>query len=658
MSPDNVLPISKDEVAKRFKDIGGWIEKLSFKPKSDEGRTSMISPELLRLLQESSAATGTSMGGESVSILNNLKRFGDGMDLLTENANVVANTIKYGYSLGFIVLGMYDKASGQANLRQIKSVGTLNDQQIAEFDQRNVTGGAIALFISSYYIVWKLMQYKNDTAGDRVIPDLHLPEFTISNALQAAKFSLYYFGKLSASEQVVPDDVALIKFTIEYFTLILDELDLYITSLKYTEEFENRNYKLEDSEFVIRGFERNFNAVVVVKEFKKVKWEEIVGNRDFKHAQRRLIQSVMCYDLIKKMNPMVELGGARTLTLGKGPAGTGKSLAIAATATEFQERCTDLKIDFLFNPFPKAVIDEYQGKSAKNVAQWFQSLRDYKKIIYGPIDDAENVFLNRSSRSASEGVRGVIAETLTATEGAEAVIHGNYALQSFTNRAEDLDPAILSRHQTRTEIAGAVTWQDFLDQDFLWWSNYNKYEDGFVKIMSPKDYVYFTNQKLLASLSELYANSADMIPQHETVRNIFIDISKQFNPEKEDEFYGRFYEAIKKSFPFFTSRDLRNIQMAISERIMDFDFPSEWMKDNGLFFAKDYDTKKKMLIEQMKVNMKDLSFLTIRRQEAIKYIDATVIINETQFETKVKEQLEQMRIINEARRRYENETKS
>ena len=83
---------------------------------------------------------------------------------------------------------------------------------------------------------------------------------------------------------------------------------------------------------------------------------------------------------------------------------------------------------------------------------------------------------------------------------------------------------------------------------------------------------------------------------------------------------------VKEKYPFFTSRDVRNIQKMVSGRILDFDLEPSWLDEPEEFFLKDYETKKNMLIELMKANMKGLSFAEIRLQETIKYLDNMVKI--------------------------------
>jgi hypothetical protein len=101
---------------------------------------------------------------------------------------------------------------------------------------------------------------------------------------------------------------------------------------------------------------------------------------------------------------------------------------------------------------------------------------------------------------------------------------------------------------------------------------------------------------------------------------------------------------VKKAFPLFTSRDLRNIQQAVTGRIMDFDLPEEWLQKPDKFYFKEYDTKVAMLKELMRANMQGLSFHEIRLQEAVRYLENLVKIASQEKERELKALVSRMRL--------------
>ena len=105
---------------------------------------------------------------------------------------------------------------------------------------------------------------------------------------------------------------------------------------------------------------------------------------------------------------------------------------------------------------------------------------------------------------------------------------------------------------------------------------------------------------------------------------------------------------MQKDFAFFSSRDVRNIQSAISLRLTDFNLEPEWLDNPEIFMRKDYQTKFKMLKELMQRNMKGLSFAEIRLQEIVRYLDNYATIADTDFKRKVEEQVMRNKIFEEA----------
>ena len=86
----------------------------------------------------------------------------------------------------------------------------------------------------------------------------------------------------------------------------------------------------------------------------------------------------------------------------------------------------------------------------------------------------------------------------------------------------------------------------------------------------PKDYEFLSAQKELRSLSEV--SMAVSEPKEPRVLAIYQRVSKAVSPASHD-FFAKLFVEVKKDFPFFTSRDLRNIQQAINARVLNFDFP-------------------------------------------------------------------------------------
>ena len=122
----------------------------------------------------------------------------------------------------------------------------------------------------------------------------------------------------------------------------------------------------------------------------------------------------------------------------------------------------------------------------------------------------------------------------------------------------------------------------------------------------------------------------------------------------EHLFFANLYKEIQNVFPFFSSRDLRNIQSAISLRLTDFDLEEDWFDNPEIYFKQDYETKFGMLQELMRANMKGLDFSEIRRQEVVRYLDNVATIADTDFKRKVEARVAQMNVEIEARKTIES----
>mgnify|MGYP002779678898 FL=1 len=558
-------------------------------------------------------------------------------------------TVREGIKIGMYLSKLYTESAGLDRLIEQNQRGGLADAQKAEFRGKYTTASVITVFVTAYYVVAELADYKAEDLGNLQLDFQGVPEVSLQNPVRALQCLLFYYGMYIDSPSV-KTDLDFVKMTQIYFRAVLDELKTRESSFEYTEPFTNQSYKLEQGDFHIRGFEIDTIGGETSMEFNRVELSSIVGNREAKHSARRLVERLLCYDVETKRNPFNDLGGFATLRMGYGKPGTGKSLQIAATATMLSDYCKTLNIPFLFWPMPDTIVSTFQGGSAERMVAWMKPLRDSSKIIYAPIDDGENNLEDRTRQGVSAGVREVIGVFLRYTEGAYALNHGNTAIEIFTNLPDQIDKAVLSRIVARFAIDGAEKWEDFLDQDHLWWRKYQNIDASFIAMNDPKDYTYLAAQALLSSVSVLADESSE--PKEESIRVVFDKVRSQYGI-KEQRFFAELYKEIHASFPFFTSRDVRNIQQAVNNRIMDFEFPKEWFDDPTLFFAKDYDTKKNMLTELMKSNMKDLSFADIRLQEAVKYLDNMVRIASVTREQQIDKMVEDVLMRDEVAKRVE-----
>jgi len=637
------LEALRDEATSYLKGVQweqGYKAKNRDKDKKDDS--------ILLYLSKATGNASSEVTSVSKTILALKKRLLPNSVAIPLHLNQALFAIQEGITMGVWLKDSYYDASGLSGLNERKS--SLDTTQRREFDSKMHTATAFMLYGTAYRILFDLKPVASDDLSVLKNKFAGIPELSLMSPIKGISCLLFYYDKYLSHPEIITSDKDVIDFSVVFFEAIIGEIQLRLGSLEYTEVITDRTYKLENSEFAVSGWENVFEGTAQSVEFNKVLFEEIVGNRDAKHFARRLTERMLSYDFTAKKNPFQELGGFMPVFMGYGIPGTGKSMLIAAIATRLKEHCDALDIPFLFHPMPDTLISTFQGGSAEKMVQWMKPLQDPTRLIFAPIDDAENNLQERTAQGVSAGVKEVIGVFLRYTEGAYAVNYGNSSIGLFTNLPEMLDKAVISRVQGRFKIDGARTIPDFIDQDYLWWRNFEKTMPNFVNMTNPKDYDFLSAQGLAKNLGEILQGVER--PTEAKVLEIY-EATEAKQPGDAHLFYAELYKNIQKAFPFFSSRDIRNIQSAISLRLTDFDLPEDWFEDPSLYFKKEYDLKFAMLQDLMKQNMKGFSFSDIRRQEVVRYLDNVATIADTDFKRKVDQRVHDMNIQLEARRFFE-----
>ena len=650
MEHNSTFPIKHAELRSIREEATSYLKGVQweqgFKAKSRD--KNQKDESILLYLSKASGKSTTSVTSVSKTILALKKRLLPDSVAIPLHLNEALYALQEALTIGIWLKDSYGDASGLSSLRERKSA--LDPTQIREYDSKTHTGTAFMLHGIAYRILFELKPKASDDLSVIKNKFAGVPELSFVSPIKGISCMLFYYDKYLAHPEIITTDKDVIDFTVIYFEAIIAEIQLRHNSLEYTDTITDRTYKLEDSEFAVSGWDNTFEGTAKSVEFNKIEFEQIVGNRDAKHFARRLTERMLSYDFTAKKNPFQELGGFMPVFMGYGIPGTGKSMLIAAIATRLAKHCEQLDIPFLFHPLPDTLISTFQGGSAEKMVQWMKPLQDPTKLIFAPIDDAENNLQERTAQGVSAGVKEVIGVFLRYTEGAYAVNYGNSSVGLFTNLPEMLDKAVISRVQGRFKIDGARTIPDFVDQDYLWWNKIDKTMPGFVNMSDPKDYEYLSEQGLAKNLGEILQQSEK--PTEARVLEIYEQVAAK-HKDTEHLFYGELYKSIQKIFPFFSSRDIRNIQSAVSLRLTDFDLPEDWFENPEIYFKQEYDTKYSMLQELMKGNMKGLNFSDIRRQEVVRYLDNVATIADTDFKRKVERRVADMKVQLEARKRFE-----
>lgn len=583
---------------------------------------------------------------QSLSIAAFAIGLGESKYLMPEGVNKALLIVRNAIRVGKYVSDQYAKAS---SIDLLRTRSNLSAVEQSEFTKKSNTASAVFAFVSAYYVLFELSQYKPEQVSNIQMDMGALPELSLTSPGNTRNCIMFYYAAFLEKSGLVQNELDFIKLTLLYFESIIDEIKLKAESLEYTAPFESQAYKLEGSEFSLSGFEVNMPGQVKQVEFNKVHWGDIVGNTVSKHSARRTIMQLLCYDIDTQRNPMKDLGALTPTKMTYGPPGTGKSLEIAAIATELQMRCQELSIPFLFSPFPDNIISSFQGESAERMIAWMKPLQDPSKIIFAPIDDAENNLEERSNDGVSAGVKAVVGVFLRMTEGAYAIHHGNTIINLYTNLPEKIDRAVLSRIQSRTSMDGAVSVNDFLDQDYIGlMRELNELVPGFNNLKAPAGYQYMSDQDVRGKIESAYQQRREAnVPK---IAAMIEQVRTQYEPNQH-AFFAHLDVAVKQAFPNYTSRDKRNIQSAVKNRLFDFDFPEQWLSTPDTFYRQDYETKKAMIIEIMRGSLGGKSFADIYLEEATTYFCNLAAIADKDFERQVEQSLHLARIQREAAKR-------
>lgn len=643
------LPIKGSDLIAFLQRATDMLRTISYDPKKtvaqalEDGQTKKTTG----LMTTSVMASRTP---KMISILEIAGKVNGGDVLLDDSIGGTLNIVRMGVQVGMYVAAQYARFSGFDALKERNVRSALgSDAEKAEWSAKQQTHAAITVFVASYYVVWRLNQFKTDELGSVNPAFAGLPEpVLVAGQVSALNALLFHYASYLATTQ---NGLEFAKVSLLYFKAVFDYLKGSKDALKYVEAFTQNNYRLEGTTFSVNGFEGDVFGSAASAEFKRVDINTIVGNREAKNFARRLAQRLLAYDFDKKMNPMVELGAFQWLLLLMGKPGTGKTLALGAALTLTYDYCKALKIPFRAHPMPNTMVSTFQGGTAENMQNWMRALADPNTITVAVADDAENMFESRTRQGVSEGVRSVIGTFLVNTEGTGVIVRGNASMLFATNIPDQMDQAVLNRIQGRAPVDGASTREDFADQLKLWTNGVDAWEPGMVNLMWPKDYTFLGNQ----GFSLVEPKVEEMISFRDSRLAELHDRLVKNYPTDSFDYYGHFFAELVKMFPLFSSRDVRNIQTSVMSGMFDFDFPGEWFENRETFVGQDYATKRAMILECAKGTMGNRSFAEVLFQKTVRYLDTTIAILEGGISRQVNERVEQLQIEEAARARLQKD---
>src|SRR3989344_4081655 len=564
-----------------------------------------------------------------------------------ETATIVLLAIREGVQVGLHLAAQYDRTSGLVDLQLRNQTGTLGTDE-ARYRSLTATASAIAVYGAARYALWRLSRHREDEIRTVTVGDLPQPAIAFGGrvaALQDLAWHLTSVADQSASE------LAMAASFIHVLTGVVADIVARAPSLQAKEPFEQVAYQLQGSDFIVDGFELPNGRRGISVEIAPIRTDQIVGNHEAKHLAKRIAQRLALYDFEKKRNPFCDVGLFQMILMVFGIPGTGKTLRIRLIATMLKDLCERRGVPLDISLLP-SIVSTYQGGSAANMENWMRRVRNPQVVSFAAIDDAENVLQDRTGKTSSEGTQGVIQVFLTETEGAGSIIRGNANIVVATNIPDMIDRAVLSRIQVRMELKGARGFKDLVDQNYLGLQGISKLFPNELKdIKTLAGYELLSAQRTGTSLAA--AAGAYGEPKQEMTRKATEAALASGKEKQALVLPSRICDEFQKIDPRFSSRDLRNIQSAVSDRFADFDIPSEFYDEPKVFFQKPYDERVGMLGELARGAGRGLSLGDVLLEETLRYLDGFAQIGNAQFNRKVAEAVEQMKVIEEATRQLE-----
>jgi hypothetical protein len=617
----SAVPISWDDLVPHLASATQYLRGISYASKRtvDGIRRGII--EKPRGLADSRA--DEAQRSDSIAILSIAKAVNRNDELLDELINSTLSIVRTGLQIALYVAAKYAEASGFTTLKEraASSKGRMASSDEAEWAAKQETQAAITVFVLAYYVCWRF-ESKDENKVQAEVDYAGLPEpIAVGNQIRSIGCALYHWGSYLKSAQT---PAQFRKLTELYFADVLKEMQSRASAFNYTDAFVNTNYKLDATTFILHGFQAQVQGGAAV-EFKRVEVQQIVGNHEMKRKLKQLAQTVVAYDFERRMNPMMDFEALTWLGVLQGSAGTGKSMGLSLLQTMVHDHCKALELPFQLRPIPNAIVQSLQGESAKVYEDWWRNCFDPNYICVAPVDDSEAVYLDRRSHSSSEGSKLIVMSHLRLTEGSTAVNYGNVLQPHATNNADLIDPPVFSRYQFRIVVPGAETRNDFCDQMKLWGDGLNrKSRSEIIRLRFPTDYKFLSDQGLVLKDEQEQKVGAFIKFKNEELARLWEEVERKKLTADSYDIYGTFFAALRKRYEQFTSRDVRNITMNAAARLFSFDFPQDWLIDREALVAKDYDTKKAMILEAALAYQKGLTVAQVLFQEMVHYVETTI----------------------------------
>ncbi len=609
------------------------------KPRSEPagtGRSGLPGRRAFRSTTPGLAAARTSRSS-TVSLVERIASADEDDPLISPVQASVLHALRRALATADAVVDLFGDQTALGRMRQQNLQGALAESDKTAFGELLAASSLIALHTFANMALFLLASQAGDKRPDETkVEDVE--EILLDNPALALAGVLWELDQVIAAR--VSRETDLVPLISAFLETLLQEVEIRASSAPATEAFTSVSYRVAADDFVIEGFTPSLRtrSKPLVMTFKKP--NEVVGNHIAKYQSLKLAKMMMAYDFDRQLNPFAELGGFIFTFMGDGKPGTGKTTLIQMIAGLLSDYCENAGYPLRYENLSSDSIDSYQGKSAQNAKAFIRNVLDPHVIGFGTIDDIDQIAGKRGDRQSSAGQQEITAVLMESFAGANTVVRGNCTFGMFSNYPENVDDALRQRAGARFLVDGPQSRDDYIDILALLLGKNHSIPLG--------DHELYAAQEIRKAVARSYESHSR--PQEDELMVVFERVQEKQGPLDTIEKLGTYLKAIRDREERFTGRAIKNITDGVKMRAMDFELPDEWMENPDLFLRKDYETKKAM-IEDMMVPMTAEMVV----QEINRYADSEFRYSGTSDEAAISGQVREMRLLEEARRRYMEE---
>ncbi|MBI2030486.1 hypothetical protein HYT05_02585 [Candidatus Kaiserbacteria bacterium] len=164
----------------------------------------------------------------------------------------------------------------------------------------------------------------------------------------------------------------------------------------------------------------------------------------------------------------------------------------------------------------------------------------------------------------------------------------------------------------------------------------------------PDDYQFLSDQGLISKEEQERKVEAFVGFKDKGLQKIWEKVERKNLSPNSYDLYGTFFAKLRKRFDQFTSRDVRNVTVNATSRLFGFDFPDEWLTNREVFVAKDYDTKKAMILEAALAYQNGLTVEQVLFQEMTNYVESTIAMLDSGRKYRIRQMADEVKERKEA----------